>query len=106
MSKSVIILCRRPRRLLLYLIAGLLLLLAPPAHAQQPDFQAADSLTQTLARQYPWAELDTVGRALGAGPAAHDAGYAARSADLTVYLRQHHGERDLAGLADALRGTR
>lgn len=50
--------------------------------------------------------LDAVGRALGAGPTGHDAGYAARSADLTVYLRQHHGERDLAGLADALRGTR
>ena len=50
--------------------------------------------------------LATVGRALGAGPAAHDAGHAARRADLEVYLRQHHGERDLAALADDLRARR
>jgi alkylation response protein AidB-like acyl-CoA dehydrogenase len=50
--------------------------------------------------------LGTVGRALGAGPAAHDGGRAARRADLEVYLRQHHGERDLAALADDLRARR
>ncbi len=48
--------------------------------------------------------LATVARALGAGPAAHDAGYVAHSADLAVYLRQHHGDRDLAALAAPLRG--
>ncbi len=50
--------------------------------------------------------LATTGRALGAGPAAHDAGHAARCADLEVYLRQHHGERDLAALAEPLRAGR
>jgi hypothetical protein len=39
-----------------------------------------------------------VGRALGAGPLGHDRAHARRVADLTVYLRQHHAERDLAEL--------
>jgi alkylation response protein AidB-like acyl-CoA dehydrogenase len=39
-----------------------------------------------------------VGRALGAGPLCHDAEHSRRVADLTVYLRQHHAERDLADL--------
>jgi alkylation response protein AidB-like acyl-CoA dehydrogenase len=47
--------------------------------------------------------LGVVGRTLGAGPLAHDAGHAARVADLTVYLRQHHGERDLAALGALVR---
>lgn len=50
--------------------------------------------------------LATTGRLLGAGPAAHDAAHAARRADLEVYLRQHHGERDLAALAEPLRARR
>jgi alkylation response protein AidB-like acyl-CoA dehydrogenase len=36
-----------------------------------------------------------VGRALGAGPLTRDAAHSRRVADLTVYLRQSHGERDL-----------
>jgi tetratricopeptide (TPR) repeat protein len=32
-------------------------------HAQQPDFQATDSLTHALATQYRWVALDSVGRA-------------------------------------------
>jgi alkylation response protein AidB-like acyl-CoA dehydrogenase len=47
--------------------------------------------------------LGVVGRMLGAGPLAHDAGHAARVADLTVYLRQHHGERDVAALGALVR---
>ena len=42
--------------------------------------------------------LTVVGHALGAGPLAHDAEHAGRVADLTVYLRQHHAERDDAAL--------
>jgi alkylation response protein AidB-like acyl-CoA dehydrogenase len=42
--------------------------------------------------------LGRVGRALGAGPLGHDAAHARTVADLTVYLRQHHAERDLAAL--------
>jgi hypothetical protein len=39
-----------------------------------------------------------VGRALGAGPLGHDEAHSRRVADLTVYLRQHHSERDLAAI--------
>ena len=39
-----------------------------------------------------------VGRALGAGPLCHDQAHGRRVADLTVYLRQHHAEKDLAEL--------
>ncbi|KAA0092690.1 acyl-CoA dehydrogenase [Mycolicibacterium sp. P1-18] len=38
------------------------------------------------------------GRALGPGPLVLDAGHAKRVADLTVYVRQSHAERDLAAL--------
>ncbi|HVA21635.1 MAG TPA: acyl-CoA dehydrogenase [Candidatus Micrarchaeia archaeon] len=40
--------------------------------------------------------LARVGRALGAGPLTRDPAHARRIADLTVYLRQSHAERDLA----------
>ena len=51
--------------------------------------------------------MDRVGRALGAGPLCHDEAHSRRVADLTVYLRQHHAERDLAelGALVADRGT-
>ncbi len=39
-----------------------------------------------------------VGRALGPGPLAFDAAHAARVHDLQVFVRQHHGERDLERL--------
>ncbi len=42
--------------------------------------------------------VDRVGRALGPGPLALDAEHAARVADLLVFVRQHHAERDLAAL--------
>lgn len=42
------------------------------------------------------------GRALGAGPLSHDEAHSRRVADLTVYLRQHHAERDLAALGQAV----
>jgi alkylation response protein AidB-like acyl-CoA dehydrogenase len=46
--------------------------------------------------------LESVGRALGAAPLAHDADHARTATDLTVYLRQHHAERDYATLGQAL----
>lgn len=46
--------------------------------------------------------LATAGRALGAGPLAHDREHGQRVADLSVYVRQHHGERDLAVLGGLL----
>jgi len=42
--------------------------------------------------------LGRVGRALGAGPLCHDEAHARTVADLTVYLRQHQAERNLAEL--------
>jgi hypothetical protein len=42
--------------------------------------------------------IERVGRALGPGPLAHDARHSSAVADLTIYLRQHHGEWDLAEL--------
>ncbi|HST66893.1 MAG TPA: acyl-CoA dehydrogenase [Mycobacteriales bacterium] len=44
--------------------------------------------------------LDRVGRALGPGPLATDPVQAQRAADLPVYLRQSHAERDLATLGE------
>ena len=42
--------------------------------------------------------MHRVGRALGAGPLCRDEAHSRRVADLTVYLRQHHAERNLAEL--------
>ena len=42
--------------------------------------------------------LSLVGRALGPAPLAMDETHAARVADLGLYVRQHHAERDLAAL--------
>ncbi len=42
--------------------------------------------------------LTRTGRALGAGPLGHDAAHSRAVADLTVYVRQHHAEKDLARL--------
>lgn len=48
--------------------------------------------------------LDRTGRALGAGPPSHDEAHGRRVADLTVYIRQHHAERDLAALGALVTG--
>lgn len=42
------------------------------------------------------------GHALGPAPLALDAAHAKRVADLTLYVRQHHAERDLESLGSAL----
>lgn len=57
--------------------------------AQRLRAFVADSAAEVVTR---------VGRALGAGPLCHDAGHARRVADLSVYLRQHHAERDLEAI--------
>jgi alkylation response protein AidB-like acyl-CoA dehydrogenase len=46
--------------------------------------------------------LREVGQLLGPGPLAFDEPHARRVADLTVYVRQHHADRDLAGLGQGL----
>ena len=60
-----------------------------PARALRVRAQVEAAATEVMTR---------VGRALGAGPLGHDEAHARRVADLTVYLRQHHAERDLAQL--------
>jgi alkylation response protein AidB-like acyl-CoA dehydrogenase len=52
------------------------------------------TLTESVATDV----MGRVGRALGAGPLGHDEAHSRAVADLTVYLRQHHAERDLADL--------
>jgi alkylation response protein AidB-like acyl-CoA dehydrogenase len=49
--------------------------------------------------------IERVGRALGPRPLATDAAHSRRIADLTVYLRQSHAERDLAVLGDLAAGA-
>jgi alkylation response protein AidB-like acyl-CoA dehydrogenase len=46
--------------------------------------------------------LTRVGHVLGPAPMTQDEVHARRVADLTIYLRQHHGERDDAALGRAL----
>jgi alkylation response protein AidB-like acyl-CoA dehydrogenase len=48
--------------------------------------------------------LARTGRALGAGPLSHDEAHSRAVADLTVYLRQHHAEGDLARLGELVAG--
>ncbi|HMD92152.1 MAG TPA: acyl-CoA dehydrogenase [Trebonia sp.] len=52
------------------------------------------ALTEAVATEV----MERVGRALGAGPLCHDEAHSRTVADLTVYLRQHHAERDLERL--------
>ena len=47
--------------------------------------------------------LTLAGQALGPGPMTSNESHARRIADLTVYLRQHHGDRDLARLGEFCR---
>ena len=45
------------------------------------------------------------GHALGPAPLALDAAHAKRVADLQLYVRQHHAERDDASLGRAVAGV-
>jgi alkylation response protein AidB-like acyl-CoA dehydrogenase len=49
--------------------------------------------------------LAEVGRALGASPFCRDARFARAAADLPVYVRQSHAERDLAALGERVVDT-
>ncbi|GAA4178901.1 acyl-CoA dehydrogenase [Gryllotalpicola koreensis] len=71
----------------------------PPADVDWPTLMlrtrgaVADAAERVITR---------VGHALGPAPLALDADHAARVADLQLYLRQHHAERDDAALGRAL----
>jgi hypothetical protein len=72
-----------------------------------PQASAAPAATRvrSAAERAARAVLDTVTRGLGPGPLATDAALVARAADLAVFVRQHHGDRDLAALG-AMPGAR
>ena len=54
--------------------------------------------TRAIVAQVAEQVMASVGHALGPAPLAFDTAHATRIADLTLYLRQHHAERDLAHL--------
>jgi alkylation response protein AidB-like acyl-CoA dehydrogenase len=61
--------------------------------------------TRTIVAQAVELTLEQVGHALGPAPLAFDEDHARRAADLTIYVRQHHGERDVAALGRAVRSA-
>jgi hypothetical protein len=72
-------------------------------HPREPALEQALRLrgaADTTARLV----LDHAGRALGAGPLCRDPAVARHFADLPIFIRQTHAERDLAVLAGAIAG--
>lgn len=69
----------------------------PQADAQRLAARARLAVEQAATRV-----VDHAGRALGAGPLCRDARFARAMADLPVFLRQSHAERDLASLGAGL----
>lgn len=70
----------------------------------QPDADASLAVRRLRAHVEAAANtvLEHVGRALGAGPFCRNSHFARLSADLPVFLRQSHAERDLASLGQQL----
>jgi len=62
----------------------------------------AVTTARSSAEQTARAVLDLAPRIVGAAGLCHDEAIQRRMADLAVYVRQHHGERDLAELGRAL----
>jgi alkylation response protein AidB-like acyl-CoA dehydrogenase len=81
------------------------------AAARQIDCDRGEDLalvaraTRTTIERNAVEIIDRVGRALGPAPLAHDAVHAATVADLAVYVRQHHAERDLEQIGRDLTTT-
>ncbi|MGF6665652.1 alkylation response protein AidB-like acyl-CoA dehydrogenase [Paraburkholderia atlantica] len=74
--------------------------------AQPSDDAQTRVLRARLAvEQAASAVIDHATRALGAGPLCRDARFARALADLPVFLRQSHAERDLAALGERLVGS-
>lgn len=69
----------------------------PSADAYVPAMRLRAAVEATVLRV-----LQRAGNVLGAGPLCRDARLAALFADLPVFLRQSHAERDLAKLGDRL----
>jgi alkylation response protein AidB-like acyl-CoA dehydrogenase len=60
------------------------------------------SATEKTAREF----IDMVPRMVGPGPLCWSSGLAQRLADLQIYVRQHHGEADLAALGSGILACR
>lgn len=73
---------------------------AHPADA--PGAARVAQLTRLVVERAVIEVVRLVGDATGAEPLAHDAAHARRVADLSVYVRQHHGARDAAVLSALL----
>ncbi len=71
---------------------------AMPARPHQPDVIRVRSVVERTCTQV----LDVVGRALGPAPMCLDPDHAQRWADLTVFIRQSHADRDWAELGRAV----
>ncbi|MDO7912131.1 acyl-CoA dehydrogenase [Pseudomonas monteilii] len=72
----------------------------PEADAQYPVCRTRAHVEHAVTQV-----IEHVGRALGATPFCRTPHFARLSADLPVYLRQSHAERDLAGLGEHLIDT-
>ncbi|WP_031354618.1 acyl-CoA dehydrogenase family protein [Mycobacterium avium] len=86
------------------LAAGDAMLAAAAAHVDADPFDRAGT-AQLLARRVRTVvehavdeAITRTGRALGPGPLCQDGRHAQRVADLSIYIRQSHAERDLAEL--------
>lgn len=69
----------------------------PAANARAPALRA-----RLAAERCARLVLDEVGRTLGAAPFCRDARFARLAADLPVFVRQSHAERDFAALGEAV----
>jgi alkylation response protein AidB-like acyl-CoA dehydrogenase len=70
------------------------------SHADAPTLEWLARIVRSETESAASEILERTGRATGADPLGHNAAHAQRVADLTVYLRQSHGEADLAVLGD------
>lgn len=71
------------------------------ADEQLLDLLQVERLAQSVrarAAQLVGSVVEHVGVALGPGPLAYELHHSARVADIQVFVRQHHGEKDLARL--------
>jgi alkylation response protein AidB-like acyl-CoA dehydrogenase len=66
------------------------------------NHQSAALRTRLLVETAATTVMEHAGRALGAAPLCRDARFARAMADLPVFLRQSHAERDLAALGERL----
>ncbi|MGY2139012.1 acyl-CoA dehydrogenase [Pseudomonas reactans] len=71
----------------------------PKANARELAQQTRACIEDTVEQV-----IHHVGRAVGAGPYCKDPHFAQLMADLPVYVRQSHAERDLAGLGELVAG--